>query len=125
VHESPEAAFSCVATIGLANVEVDVVQQIAQWVWYGEGAPDLGGIRGPFREDVLELLERLLQYQVVTPERRLELQNILKQECLNLTFDTKAFQLGYRRVLPQLQTIHAQAMMGRINSHIGARPPAR
>lgn len=125
VRESPQSALREVATIGLGNVAFVFVQDVAQWVWYGVGLPDLDDIKGPFRDEAVELLERLIKYQVVSAERKRELQALLKQECLGPGLDTRGFQKGYRKVLPQLQSMHAQAMMGRVSFHIGSRQPSR
>ncbi|MDO8776456.1 MAG: hypothetical protein Q7K57_48640 [Burkholderiaceae bacterium] len=103
-------SLSAVAAFGLGSVEVDSVQSIALWTWYGDGVPDLKQIRGLYREELLLLLDRLVLYKAVVPERRTELQSVLKKECQELQFDTRAFQAGYRNVLPMLQSLHTRPL---------------
>lgn len=93
-----------VAQLGMDRVEADSIAPIATWVWSGRDLLDLGAIRGPYREQVLLLVDRLSNYAVVGEERHKAVQQLLRKECDVRTLDTRLFQVGYRRVLPYLQS---------------------
>jgi len=115
-------SLSRVAAFGLGSVDVESVQAIALWVWHADGALDLQPVRGLYREELLLLLERLVHYKAVDPERRNELQSVLKKECQQLALDAHRFQAGYRKLLPMLQLLHTQPMPFR---HPSAQPGVR
>jgi len=74
-----QAALSEVAQKGMTQVKLDVMKAVALDVWYGSEVRDLSKLEGPYRKDVLFLVERLTYYNVVPQSRKKALLQTVRQ----------------------------------------------
>lgn len=70
--------LSELARQGIAQVSCDVLQKVAEGLWYEKWVPDLSRISEQSRMDAGYVLDRLLRFNVLTKEQKLTVLSALE-----------------------------------------------
>ena len=73
-----EAMLVEVARQGLAHVSPEVLQQVAEGLWYQQWVPDLSQVPDKYRMDAGYVIDRLLRFNVLTKEQKLTVLSALE-----------------------------------------------
>lgn len=73
-----EAMLVEVARQCLAHVSSEVLQQVAEGLWYQQWVPDLSQVPDKYRMDAGYVVDRLLRFNVLTKEQKLTVLSALE-----------------------------------------------
>ncbi len=110
-------ALSQIAELGLLATGYPAVATVAVAVWYEAELPDTAAVQGPFRTESLLLLERLVHFPVVPPERKKTLLAHLRVDLAAVPETSQvAFHAAFKRYLPRLQPLQTREAARALNA---------